>query len=168
MIVADAHEKERHAFLGRVVAYLLDGLVLGGDAVGEHDDRRQGGAAIVVDHLAQGGPQAAIMAFGFEVGDRLVGALQKPGIGVVRDVAGAAAGVRQLDGPSFAVQMVNVDLAAAPIQEVVEPILLRLGDQRPAVEPSWSRVGCQALEFTRASWFCQNCKRPASTSRSRA
>ena len=88
VVVADADEEQRHALLGGVVRHLADGLVLGGDAVGEHDDGRQRRAAIVVEDLADGGAQAAVVAVGLQVGDRLCGRGRAAWLGDVGDLAG--------------------------------------------------------------------------------
>ncbi len=52
------------------------------------------------------------------------------GIDFVGHLADRAVGIRQLDGPAFQVQVVNVNFGAALIQQVAEPILIGLGDER--------------------------------------
>ena len=49
--ISDADEEQRHLELRRVLRDLAQILALGGDAIGQHDDGGQRGAAEVVEHL---------------------------------------------------------------------------------------------------------------------
>ena len=108
--VADADQEQRHVGAGRVPGRLGQPVALGGDAVGQHDDRPQRPAAEVVQH-------------GFHRPAEFAGFTQRPKVADCLDRGLRLGRVDHLDephGPRRALVDVNLDLPL--FQKLVEPI----------------------------------------------